>query len=67
MIRGGNFKLIYYPTGNCRHLFDIENDPRETTDLSDEPGCQAELDRLTDLLIQSLHGWIRTRSRRAGW
>ena len=63
MIRGGNFKLIYYPTGNCRQLFDIEGDPRETTDFSHEPGCRAELDRLTDLLIQSLYGgdenWVR--------
>ncbi len=56
MIRSGSFKLIYYPTGNCRQLFDIENDPRETTDLSREPSHRAELDRLTHLLIRSLYG-----------
>ena len=63
MIRSGSFKLIYYSTGNHLQLFDIENDPRETTDLSQEPGHRAELDRLSDLLIQSLYGgdehWVK--------
>ncbi len=63
MIRSGSSKLIYYPTGNQFQLFDIENDPRETTDLSGDPGHLAELDRLTKLLIQSLYGgdedWVK--------
>ena len=63
MIRSESFKLIYYPTGNHRQLFDIENDPKETTDLSQEPGHLADLDRLTKLLIQSLYGgdqdWVK--------
>ena len=62
MIRHGRFKLIYYPTGNLRQLFDIEGDPRETRDLSPNPTYQGDLSRLTNLLIQNLYGedmeWI---------
>jgi len=56
MIRQGRFKLIYYPVGNCRQLFDIESDPREVKDLSRDPAHAATLEELTAKLIAELHG-----------
>ena len=29
MIHDGLYKLIYYPVGNCRQLFDLQSDPDE--------------------------------------
>ncbi len=55
MIRSGRFKLIYYATGNHIQLFDVEIDPRETNDLSDDPQYAGELERLKGLLIQNLY------------
>ncbi len=63
MVRAERFKLIYYATGNQVQLFDIENDPRETTDLSGDARYADELNRLKGLLIQNLYGsdeaWIQ--------
>ena len=63
MIRKGKFKLIYYPAGNCRQLFDLDDDPTETYDLSPSPDHREALAELTDLLIGQLHGgdeaWVR--------
>lgn len=62
MIRRGRYKLIYYPVGNYRQLFDIESDPRETTDLAADPPCAAELNELLTLLVENSYGndreWI---------
>ena len=63
MIRKGNFKLIYYPAGNCRQLFDLEDDPLEIHDLSRSPEDQAVLEEMTALLVGQLYGadeaWVR--------
>lgn len=63
MIRVGRFKLIYFATGNIVQLFDIKNDPRETTDLSKEAQYGDEVERLKGLLIQNLYGgdedWVQ--------
>lgn len=63
MLRAGRFKLIYYATGNRVQLFDIEEDPHETTDLSDDVRYADDLNRLKALLVQNLYGsdeeWIR--------
>ena len=63
MIRSGRLKLVYYATGNRSQLFDLDSDPRETTDLSGEPPYRRELERLTELLIQNLYGgdeeWVQ--------
>ena len=63
MIRAGRFKLIYYATGNIVQFFDIENDPRETTDLSQDAQYADELERLKKLLIQNLYNgdedWVQ--------
>jgi hypothetical protein len=54
MIREGRFKMIWYPTGNVRQLFDIEADPQECRDLA--PAQPEVLERLTGLLLAELHG-----------
>ena len=62
MIRADEFKLIYYPLGNCMQLFDLKNDPQELHDLSDDSSCAKIRERLTLLLIENLYGtdtkWI---------
>jgi hypothetical protein len=63
MIHEGRYKLIYYPVGNCRQLFDLENDPCELNDLSAAPEHAGMLSRLMDLLISQLYGgdeaWVQ--------
>ncbi|MEI4484871.1 sulfatase-like hydrolase/transferase [Frigidibacter sp. MR17.14] len=56
MVRDARHKLIYYPVGNVRQLFDLEEDPDEAGDLSGDPACAGVLDRLTDLLVSELYG-----------
>ncbi|MDE0100531.1 MAG: sulfatase-like hydrolase/transferase [Truepera sp.] len=56
MIHDGRHKLIYYPVGNRRQLFDLEDDPNELRDLSGSPAYQQVLIRLTELLIGQLYG-----------
>ena len=63
MVRDRRHKLIYYPWGNCVQLFDLEEDPRETRDLSDSPAHADVRQRLTALLIDEMYGddqaWIK--------
>ena len=56
MIRDRQYKLIYYPVGNHRQLFDIDADPEEMRDLANEPAHAETLSRLTNLLIGELYG-----------
>ena len=42
-----NFKLLLYPGLKTRLLFDLENDPFETTDLSHRPQHQSRIGELT--------------------
>lgn len=56
MIRSGDYKLIYYPVGNHRQLFNIADDPRETRELSGDPAHAESLEKLTDLLLNELYG-----------
>ena len=56
MIRDGRYKLIYYPVGNCRQLFDLQNDLDELTDLSASAEHADILSDLTELLISQLYG-----------
>ncbi len=62
MMRDQRFKLIYYPVGNSRQLFDMVSDPDERHDLSRSADHSADLDRLTAELIAELYGsdldWI---------
>jgi arylsulfatase A-like enzyme len=63
MIHDGRYKLIYYSTGNCRQLFDVQEDPHELHDLAGAPEHAATLERLTELLVGQLNGgdeaWLR--------
>ena len=63
MIRDGRYKLIYYPVGNCRQLFDLKTDPDEFTDLSNSAEHVDILARLTEHLISQLYGgdeaWVQ--------
>ena len=52
MIRKDGFKLIIYPEADKTLLFDIENDPREMNNLSDDPDYQ---DIKTGLFIDLLN------------
>ena len=56
MIRQGPHKLIYYPVGNQRQLFDIGCDPQECRDLAGDPGHANVLERLTGVLVENLYG-----------
>ncbi len=63
MVRDRRYKLIYYPVGNRFQMFDLQEDPVEMNDLSDEPRYSSERERLTDLLIERLYGgdldWLK--------
>lgn len=63
MVRSGPYKLIYYPLGNCFQLFNVEEDPREIRNLSDDPGHEECCYRLAEILMKNLYGqdleWIR--------
>ena len=37
MLHDGRYKLIYYPAGNRRQLFDLQGDPQELNDLAPRP------------------------------
>jgi arylsulfatase len=56
MIHTGRYKLIYYPVGNRFHLFDLGNDPRECTDLADDPAHAGLLRELSEKLRGELYG-----------
>lgn len=56
MIREGAYKLIYYPVGHTFQLFDIDNDPREMTDLAGSADHADVLERLTARLAGELYG-----------
>lgn len=56
MLRDERYKLIWYPAGNRRQLFDMEQDPQECHDLA---GSEAHAGILADLeakLVEHLYG-----------
>jgi arylsulfatase len=63
MIHDGRYKLVYYPAGNSRQLFDLVEDPNEQHDLAPTPEHAGRLERLTELLIGELYGddeaWVQ--------
>jgi arylsulfatase A-like enzyme len=56
MIRKDRYKLIYYPAGNRRQLFDVEADPQELMDLSERTEYIPILEELDEILIRELYG-----------
>ena len=63
MVRAGGYKLIWYPTGNRFQLFDLEKDPNEMIDLSDDPAGTEALGRMKAILAAELYGtdekWVK--------
>jgi arylsulfatase len=62
MLRDQRYKLIYYPVGHRFQLFDLERDPNECHDLSDEESAGPTMQRLQRELASRLYGadlrWI---------
>ena len=56
MLRNQQYKLIYYPAGNCFQLFDLRADPHELHNLAHNPDYAPVLDELTGQLIDHLYG-----------
>jgi len=64
MIRDARHKLVYFPGGNQRLLFDMENDRAECHDLSGDPDHAQPLERLTRAMIDSFQldserAWVK--------
>ncbi|MDF2652617.1 MAG: sulfatase [Paenibacillus sp.] len=53
-VTDGSMKYIWFPRVDTEQLFDLNVDPGECHDLSDEPGAQLELQRWRDRLIAEL-------------
>lgn len=56
MIHDGRHKLIWYPAGDVRQLFDLEDDPQELSDRAADPAKAGVLDELTQRLAGELYG-----------
>jgi arylsulfatase A-like enzyme len=56
MIHDGRHKLIYYPVGNRFQLFDLQDDPYEMHDRSEDAAYAQIHARLADLLVENLYG-----------
>ena len=52
MIRKDNFKLLVYPEINKVRLYNLESDPEELNDISDDPKYQEKIKNLFKELIQ---------------
>lgn len=61
-VRDDRYKLVYYPAGNRRQLFDLQDDPNELHDLAGSKSHAGDLSRLTDALVARL-----TDEREAAW
>ena len=63
MVRCGSHKLIWYPVGNRLQLFDVDRDPMEMRDLSEDPAHAGVREDLTRRLLGELYGsderWVR--------
>jgi arylsulfatase A-like enzyme len=56
MVRKDSYKLIWYPAGNRFHLFDLEEDPMELEDLSDNHEYANIKKELQFILLENLYG-----------
>jgi len=54
MLRQGKWKLVYFSEGHPALLFDIEDDPRELSNLAVDPAFDTTLQSLKDQLFQIL-------------
>lgn len=55
----GRYKFIYYPAGGVEHLFDLQADPHETTNVCDRPELRARSAALRDELTAYLQRFDR--------
>lgn len=55
-LRDKRYKIIYYPVGHRVQLFDLQNDPDERCDLSEDPSHTEVREALTARLIKRLYG-----------
>ena len=60
MVRSGPWKLCYHH-GQPPLLFNLDEDPREVNDRSDDPGCRATLETLVEKVLE---GWEPVEIRR---
>lgn len=56
MIRWNQYKLIYYPCGNVKQLFDLKLDPKETHNYAFESGYAEILGKMEAMLVENLYG-----------
>lgn len=56
MLHDGRHKLIWYPAESRFQLFDLEHDPREMTDLSEDERYREVMDGLKRRLRDELYG-----------
>jgi len=54
MLRKGSLKLVYFAEGNPPLLFDLQQDPRELSNLADDPAYAQSLQQLIQELYQIL-------------
>ena len=63
MITDCQYKLIWYPSGNRWQMFDLNNDPYEKNDLSNNKTYKKQMINLQDALIKELYGcdkkWLK--------
>jgi len=63
MVRADKYKLIWYPVGNRKQLFDLENDPREIYDVSGSSGLSSIRDDLMHVVAENCFGtdlkWVK--------
>ncbi|QOR70477.1 sulfatase-like hydrolase/transferase [Ruania alkalisoli] len=67
MARDDRYKLIYYPHGNRRQLFDLDVDPAELDDLASSPDHQDVLERLSNVLVSELGVEAEEWTREGKW
>jgi arylsulfatase len=60
MVLKGWYKLIYYPLNHQIQLFDVQDDPHESTNLAQSPGHAHILEDLLSQLTDELYGTDRT-------
>ncbi len=62
MVRKGAYKLIYYPDGNRRQLFNLDDDRQEMHDLYGTPELTEVTEELEALMARELYGGDEARA-----
>lgn len=63
MLRQGDWKLIWYPVGNRKQLFNLAADPQELRDLSEDAASAPVIRDLSARMVECLWGndlkWVK--------